>query len=118
MAEQPSGTRSTRPTNALFVLHALQALGPGSGGVGVLLMTGGSGAVTPPHLLARTLTYRLLTSAAIPLGSVLGGLAGARFGPTPGATRLRLPGVHRATSLLLSPVRTLRTLPTTNEEGI
>jgi MFS family permease len=170
-------------TNALLVLYALQVLGLGSGGIGVLFMIGGAGAVigaaavpmllrryafgplyltmvgaacigflllggtlpmvavgqlliglgiavtrvqavslrqtlTPPHLLGRTLaTYRLLSFAAIPLGSVLGGLAGARFGLRPALLACAGLAFAALLPLLLSPVRNLRTLPKINEEG-
>jgi predicted MFS family arabinose efflux permease len=168
-------------TNALFVLYALQVLGLDSGGIGVLFMIGGAGAVvgaaavpvllrrfafgplyltmvaaacvgfvllggalpmvaigqlliglgiavtrvqavslrqtvTPPHLLARTLaTYRLLAFAAIPFGSVLGGLAGARFGLRPALLVCAALAFTALLPLLFSPVRSLRTLPKITE---
>ncbi|MEV0274344.1 MFS transporter [Hamadaea sp. NPDC050747] len=170
-------------TNALFVLYALQVLDLDSGGIGVLFMIGGAGAVvgaaavpvllrrfafgplyltmvtaacagfvllggtlplvavgqlliglgiavtrvqavslrqtvTPVHLLGRTLaTYRLLAFAAIPLGSVLGGLAGARFGLRPALLACAGMAFTALLPLLFSPVRSLRTLPKITEEG-
>lgn len=169
-------------TNALIVLYALEVLDLDAGGIGVLFMIGGAGAVlgaatvpvllrrfafgrlylvmvsaacagfvllggsvpmvavgqlliglgiavtrvqavslrqsvTPPHLLARTLaTYRLLAFAAIPVGSVLGGLAGARFGLRPALLVCAALSFTALLPLLLSPVRNLRTLPKFTEE--
>jgi predicted MFS family arabinose efflux permease len=62
-------------------------------------------------------TYRLLSFAAIPLGSVLGGLAGARFGLRPALLACAGLAFAALLPLLLSPVRNLRTLPKINEEG-
>ncbi|SCE86732.1 Predicted arabinose efflux permease, MFS family [Micromonospora coriariae] len=180
----------TGATQALFMLYALRVLGLGPGGIGVLLMIGGIGAllgsttapmllrrlafgptyivlvlvaclgtlltaavtrplpvalalvgvgeflvgvgiavtrvqavslrqtITPAPLLARMLaTYRLLAFGTVPLGSVLGGFLGGALGLRAALLLIAIAGVAAAVPLLLSPIRTLRTLPHTSTEG-
>jgi MFS family permease len=72
--------------------------------------------VCPPALLGRlNATMRFTTWGVMPLGSVLGGVAGAQFGLR---TTLWITGVGAlvaAAWLVCSPVRTLRDLPVTAE---
>jgi MFS family permease len=74
--------------------------------------------VTPMHLLGRTLaTYRLVAFAAIPVGSVLGGVAGTWLGLRPALFACAALAFTALLPLLLSPLRSLRTLPKITEEG-
>jgi cation transporter-like permease len=74
--------------------------------------------ITPAPLLARMLTtYRLLAFGTVPLGTVLGGFLGGALGLRAALLLVAIAGVAAVVPLLLSLIRTLRTLPHTRTEG-
>ncbi|WP_018348846.1 MFS transporter [Longispora albida] len=74
--------------------------------------------LTPAGLLARTLvTYRLISLGTIPLGGVLGGLAGEAIGLREAVLGCGLLACLAVLPLVFSPIRGMRTLPATSEEG-
>ncbi|HEX3648183.1 MAG TPA: MFS transporter, partial [Pseudonocardiaceae bacterium] len=75
-------------------------------------------AVCPPHLLGRlSATMNFLTWGAIPVGSLLGGVAGTQLGLRPTLVLGGAGALGAVAFLLWSPLRTLRDLPATLTGG-
>ena len=75
-------------------------------------------AVTPERLLGRiTAGYRFISYGSIPLGALLGGLAGQWLGPRGGLVLGTVGLLSAAFFVLLSPLRSVRALPSSAEIG-